>query len=268
MHNTDKTTSPYRLIQITDTHLGGRPGEQLLGLDTDESFLDVLHALKQTEPGCDLVVASGDITSDGHIEAYERFLRGVKTHLPCPVSWLAGNHDLDSAMRQFSADQVKRDYIELEHWQIILLDSSVPGHEYGEIRRSELQRLRELLDRCDKPALVFVHHQPVAVGCDWIDQYVIKNAPELLDLLAQYPRVKGLSWGHVHQEFVSQYAHFALYSSPSTCIQFKPNSQDFALDEKMPGYRWFDLSPEGNLMTGIERIPEKTYGIDFASAGY
>ncbi len=268
MQNTDNNTSPFRVLQITDTHLGGRPGEQLLGLDTDESFFDVLCTLKQTESSSDLVVASGDIASDGHLEAYERFLQGVKDHLSCPISWLAGNHDLDSVMRQFSPSQVKRDYIELEHWQIILLDSSVPGHEYGDLSLAELQRLRGLLDRCDKPALVFVHHQPVAIGCDWIDQYVIKNAPQLLDLLAQYPCVKALSWGHVHQEFISQYAHFALYSAPSTCIQFKPNSQEFALDEKMPGYRWFDLLPDGSLVTGIDRIPEKTYGIDFASAGY
>lgn len=267
MHNTDNNL-PFRVIQITDTHLGAKPGEQLLGLDTEESFFDVLHTLKLTESNSDLVVASGDIASDGQLEAYERFLTAVKDHLPCPIGWLAGNHDLDSVMRRFSSSQVERDYIELEHWQIILLDSSVPGHEYGEITQSELERLQAILERCNKPALVFVHHQPVAVGCDWIDQYVIKNASVLLGLLAQYPCVKGLSWGHVHQEFVSQHSHFALYSSPSTCIQFKPYSHDFALDEKMPGYRWFELHPDGRLATGVERIAEKAYGIDFASAGY
>ncbi len=267
MHNIDNN-SPFRLIQITDTHLGARPGEQLLGLDTEESFFDVLHTLKLMESKSNLVVASGDIASEGRLEAYERFLKAVKNHLPCPIGWLAGNHDLDSVMRQFPANQVKRDYIELEHWQIILLDSSVPGYEYGEISQPELERLQSILDHCGKPALVFVHHQPVAIGCDWIDQYLIKNAPVLLDMLAQYDCVKGLSWGHVHQEFVSQHSHFSLYSSPSTCIQFKPNSREFALDEKMPGYRWFELYPDGRLVTGVERIAQKAYGIDFASAGY
>ena len=267
VQNTNHNSS-YRLIQITDCHLGPRPGEQLLGLDTDESYLDVLHTLKHQESAADLLVASGDIASDGHLEAYERFLQMTRAAVSCPIAWLAGNHDLDTVMRQFPASQVQRDYIELDHWQIILLDSSVPGHEHGDITQSEILRLQEVLSRCQKHALVFVHHQPVPIGCDWIDGYVIKNAPQLLDILSQFPQVKGLVWGHVHQEFVSSHQHFALYSSPSTCIQFKPNSQDFALDELMPGYRWFDLHPDGQMNTGVERIPAKAYGIDFASAGY
>ncbi len=267
MHNIDNK-SPYRLIQITDPHLGRHPGEELLGLDTDESFLDVLHTLKQREADADLLVVTGDIASDGQVQAYQRFLKLTRQFLSNPIAWLAGNHDLDSVMRQFPPSAVKRDYVELEHWQIIMLDSSVPGHEHGDVTQSEILRLQEILTRCQKPALVFVHHQPVPVGCEWIDQYVIKNADQLLDMLAQFPQVKALSWGHVHQEFVSSYAHFNLYASPSTCIQFKPNSQDFALDELMPGYRWFDLQPDGQFSTGIDRVPEKAYGIDFASAGY
>lgn len=267
MHNIDNKSS-CRLIQITDPHLGRYPGEELLGLDTDESYLDVLQTLQQREADADLLVVTGDIASDGQVQAYERFLKHTRKFLTSPLVWLAGNHDLDRVMRQFPSTVVKRDYVELEHWQVIMLDSSVPGHEHGDVTQSEIRRLQKILKHCHKPALVFVHHQPVAVGCEWIDQYVIKNADQLLDTLAQFPQVKALSWGHVHQEFASSYAHFNLYASPSTCIQFKPNSQDFALDELMPGYRWFELQPDGQLSTGIDRVPEKTYGIDFASAGY
>lgn len=266
--SSSKTLLPMRLIQITDCHLGARTGQSLLGIDTDESLVDVLRRLSQTEQHADFVIASGDVTSDADVPAYERFLSLLRTHFNRPLAWLAGNHDLDAVMRQFPREQVQRDHIEFEHWQLILLNSSVAGEERGEISQTEIDRLRRCLDSSRKHTLVFVHHQPVPVGCDWIDQYVISNARQLLDTLSDYAQVKALVWGHVHQEFNDQHAHYSLHATPSTCIQFKPHSAAFALDDTMPGYRWFNLHADGRLETGVERVAEKAYGIDFASAGY
>lgn len=263
-----KMLLPMRLIQITDCHLGARAGQPLLGIDTDESLVDVLTCLAQREQRADFVVASGDVASEAEIPAYERFLSLVRRHYNHPLAWLSGNHDLDSLMRQFPSDQVQREHIEFEHWQLILLNSSVPGEERGEIAEAEIARLRSCLDNSNKHTLVFVHHQPVAVGCDWIDQYVISNARQVLDILSDYPQVKALVWGHVHQKFEGRHRHFSLHATPSTCIQFKPHSAEFALDHAMPGYRWFNLHADGRLETGVERVAEKAYGIDFASAGY
>lgn len=259
---------PMRIIQITDCHLGVRAGHSLLGIDTDESLVDVLRSLAQHEPQAEFVIASGDVASEADLPAYERFLSLVQTHFNHPVAWLSGNHDLDAVMRQFPAEQVRRDHLEFEHWQVILLNSSVPGEERGEVQPAEIERLRSCLDSSRKHTLVFVHHQPVPVGCAWIDQYVISNAGQLLDMLSAYPQVKALVWGHVHQEFNSQHQHFSLHATPSTCIQFKPHSVAFTLDNRMPGYRWFELHADGRLETGVERVAEKAYGIDFASAGY
>jgi hypothetical protein len=38
-------------------------------------------------------------------------------------------------------------------------------------------------------------------------------------------------------------------SVPSTCVQFKPLSDDFAIDDLSPGYRWFDLYANGDVVT-------------------
>jgi Icc protein len=40
-------------------------------------------------------------------------------------------------------------------------------------------------------------------------------------------------------------------SSPSTCTQFRPNSDDFALDVRPPGYRWLDLTANGKIQTKV-----------------
>lgn len=267
MRSNDKLATS-RLIQITDCHLGAQPGEKLLGLDTDESLQDVL-ALLSAEVATDLIVASGDIAMGKGAEtaAYRRFPAMVNAVNSAPLAWLPGNHDIESLMRKASAS-VLMDRVELEHWQVLMLDSSVPGYEHGDLSAAELQRLEQHLRDCDKHTLVFVHHQPVTVGSAWIDQYVIRNGDRLLALLAGCARVKCLVWGHVHQEYAGSYGHFKMLATPSTCIQFKPYSHDFALDDLMPGYRWFELHADGSFETAVVRIADKHYDIDFSSEGY
>jgi Icc protein len=58
--------------------------------------------------------------------------------------------------------------------------------------------------------------------------------------------------GHVHQHHDSQWGDIPVYSTPSSCVQFKQNSDDFALCEQPPGYRWLDLCADGSLVTGVE----------------
>ena len=259
--------STLRVVQITDCHLGGEPGEKLLGLDTDESLADVLSLVRQRETNIDHLVVSGDVASYGQVGAYQRFPALIRHYLQAPIAWLAGNHDLDSRMRANAADVVM-DKIVLGAWQIILLDSSVPGSEHGDLDSSELQRLEQCLQDSDKHTLIFVHHQPKLVGSVWIDQYVIRNGDRLLRMAESFPQVKGIVFGHVHQEFEEQLSSCSLLATPSTCIQFKPGSADFALDNQMPGYRWFDLHDDGSFDSEVVRVEQKNYNIDFSSDGY
>ena len=54
----------------------------------------------------------------------------------------------------------------------------------------------------------------------------------------------------------------------STCIQFHPDSFDFVLDTVNPGYRWLDLNADGTLKTGVSRVKNKRYAVDFSGIGY
>ena len=40
------------------------------------------------------------------------------------------------------------------------------------------------------------------------------------------------------------------------------------VDSSMPGYRIYNLYPDGNYSTSVGRIAERVYQIDFASSGY
>lgn len=69
------------------------------------------------------------------------------------------------------------------------------------------------------------------MGCAWLDQHNLKNADDLFAVLARHPQQKTILFGHVHQEFDEVHHGVRLIASPSTCIQFKPLSDGFALDE-------------------------------------
>src|SRR5690554_5532482 len=157
----------------------------------------------------------------------------------------------------------------LGNWLVVLLDSAVPGQVYGYLADTELQYLQDVLvNNPDKHLMVMLHHQPVPVGSAWIDQYILRNAEAFFEIIDQYVQVKAVVWGHVHQDFIGERKGVQLIATPSTCVQFKPSCDEFTVDTQMPGYRWFELYDEGVFATGISRVTDKQYTIDYKSAGY
>lgn len=261
---------PVRLIQITDTHLGPLSSESLLGLNTDQSLEDVLQLITSEQPAFDYLVCTGDIASAGHNVCYRRFIDIVRRYFSAPLAWIPGNHDSAIMMTQLSVSPLpEARLIVLGNWRIILLDSSVPGQVYGNLAESELEYLARALDENNgKHIMVMLHHQPLPVGSAWIDQYVLRNDDAFFAITDRSPDIRAIVWGHVHQEFSRQRNSVHLYATPSTCVQFKPNCDDFSVDTAMPGYRWFDLHPDGHIETGVSRVTGKQYTIDYKSAGY
>jgi Icc protein len=75
-------------------------------------------------------------------------------------------------------------------------------------------------------------------------------------------------WGHVHQQFDGRWGELPIYSAPSSCVQFKQHSHDFALSDQPPGYRWLDLHPEGTVKTGVEFLQDFAQIPDLNCANY
>lgn len=258
----------HTLLQITDCHLGIDEGTQLLGLDTDLSLQYVLDHMLARHNRPDVLVCSGDLSNDTGSEPYYRLTARLPADVP--QLWLPGNHDDNDCMRQALADhqQFLGSYT-LGNWCITLLDSSIPNDVPGSIAPQELQRAIDTLETYpDKFHLFFLHHHLKPVGCQWLDTQVVDNADDVLARLASYPQLKLIVCGHVHQDNHQQFAHLQLYSTPSTCIQFKPDSDDFAVGDEMPGYRWLTLHDDGSFETGVERIAQRDLPIDHSSKGY
>lgn len=264
---------PIRILQITDTHLGKDEDETLLGLRTADSLADVLERakeIKELEGHFDLVLSSGDISNDGTPGSYDRFVRAVRKTIPnTPIAWLDGNHDDPASMRAIQSSAPITGHLMLGGWQIILLSSRVPYEERGELPESELLRLESLLQAEPvAPTLIFLHHQLIPVGSAWIDQYVVSNSKAFFSITDRFDNIKAISWGHVHQEFHRVRKGVDLIATPSTCVQFKPNCDDFMVDNVMPGFRIYDLMPNGSYASEVCRVSERAYNIDYASSGY
>ena len=269
VRDADSTT---RVLQITDCHLGKEVGEQLVGMDTDASLDYVLKQLQSEQNSAELLLATGDLSNHGSHEAYSRLFDKLKP-LNLPNAWLAGNHDSRALMVETVGEACMPRAVTLGRWLILMLDSAVPGQVGGELGEQELARIEPLLNAVPEAdhVLVCLHHQPVSIGCEWLDEQQVADSDALIDLLTKEPRLRGIIWGHVHQAFSAEDARLPgvkLLSAPSTCIQFAPNSTGFKLDECAPGYRWLDLHADGRIDSDISRLKNINLHVDYSSQGY
>jgi Icc protein len=258
-----------RVLQITDTHLYAEPDSRLLGVNTLDSFRAVIDAFKHIDWQTDLVLATGDLVHDASPSGY-RDLAQTLNHFGQPVLCLPGNHDDPGVMREHLAcEHVSTPHVvDIGAWRIVLLDSVIPGEVGGHLREDELQRLRDALNGNTRPTLICLHHQPVPVGSHWLDNMGLDNASELMQIVEQAPAVRGVLWGHVHQCYDANHKNMRLMATPSTCVQFSANSDDFSVDNAAPGFRLLALLPDGTIHSQVMRTPELPAGLNLASEGY
>lgn len=267
----DAKEEAVRVVQLTDTHLCSSRGGKLLGMDTDHSLQAVIDLLKKEQPNVDLLLGTGDLSDGGAPDAYYR-LQDYFNQITGANYWLPGNHDSRPAMEAVAAGSACLcGEVRLPRWQILLLDSQVPGEVGGELGEVELVSLDHSLQAAQQEGLytlVCLHHQPVKIGSHWLDEQMVEDADEFFAILDRYPGVKGVLWGHVHQEIDTERNGVRLLASPSTCVQFAAGSENFKADDKPPGYRWLELRPDGHIETGVSRVWDTKFEVELDSGGY
>lgn len=267
----DHNGGPVKIVQITDCHLGDLPGTALLGMDTDHSLQCVVNLVKEERGHIDLLLGTGDLSDQGANAAYHR-LKEYFGQLTQHSFWLPGNHDAREELtavcegtRHFANEVL------VSGWQIILLDSQIPGEVGGELGAHQLTLLEQCLVRAAAAGLhtlICMHHQPVAVGSAWIDEQMVADADEFFKLIGQHSCVKGIVWGHVHQQIDGDWQGIALLATPSSCVQFAPGAVEFKVDDQAPGYRWLDLHADGTIQTGVSRVHGVAFSVELDSGGY
>ena len=259
-----------KLLQITDPHLFADREKKLLGIKTVDSYGAVVKHAEKYSGKCAAILSTGDLSQDHSAQSYLHFSEGIK-RLNTPCYWLPGNHDMQSVMLPSLLNEglAQTKQIVSDHWQVILLDSQLAGVPHGYLSDEQLIFLKEKLQEFpNKYTLIAVHHHVLPIGAAWLDQHILKNNTQLIELISQFTNVKAVLSGHVHQAFDVISKGVRYLTSPSTCVQFKPNSNDFAVDNKEPGYRYLVLKQSGEIETQVERIDAGEFVIDENATGY
>ena len=262
----------FRIVQITDPHLFQDTNGELLGINTQASFSQVLSEIQQQQYDYDLVLATGDLVQDNSDEGYLRFRQEVKALNNKMVFWIPGNHDFQPKMFEILKEDsvsAKKHILLGDKWQILLLDSQVQGVPHGQLEAEELDWLKlKLQEYPERYSLVVLHHHLLSTGSAWLDQHNLRNANELAEVLAPFKNVKALLYGHIHQQVDSEWLGYQVMATPSTCIQFKADSNTFALDVAQPGWREIDLHADGHIETRVKRIQQVSFLPNMQVEGY
>ena len=258
-----------KILQITDTHLYAETDGTLLGMNTQQTLDEVLKLSGQCGQ-VDLILSTGDLVHDASEAGYKRF-QSIMEKAGVPVYCMPGNHDIPAAMRKYLVNSPVQFISSVQHndWLFVFLDSSLADSEGGHLTEQELDMLDSTLTQHpDKHALVCLHHHPVPMNSEWMDTMQIDNPEAFFNVIDRHMNVQGILWGHVHQEFDHERMGIRLLASPSTCIQFAPETDNFGLDNEPPGCRWLALLPNGEIRTCVTRLSNMPTGVDFNSSGY
>ena len=190
----NSTAAQLNVLQITDLHLStyGVSTEACSDSLTSEyncqrSFEAVLMQALTEDIHCDLILITGDLVNKVETAIYD-YIFAVLNATKIPFACIAGNHDVTDEMgselaferRQFIARPadprlLSRHVINTEYWQLLLLNSAVAGEIAGEIADEDIDWLCAQLSRCDKPALIALHHHVLPMQSEWIDTHIAKN---------------------------------------------------------------------------------------------
>ncbi len=247
-----------RILQITDTHLHAAADSRMRGVPTYATMLSVLdRAGRDPRWPPDLVIATGDIVQDESRAGYERF-RATLEPLGVPVASIPGNHDDPKLMGEVltgGAFQVGGE-IRFGPWSLILLSTFLAGEDAGGLGPARLRGLRQALEaHATQHVLISMHHHPLPMGSRWLDGVALRDAAEFLGVVDQHANVRAVVCGHVHQASDRERNGVRYLSTPSTCAQFLPGSEYFALDERPPGMRWLTLLADGTIETEVDWAP-------------
>jgi Icc protein len=243
--------SDVRIVQFSDPHLYGSSDGKLRGVDTLASMRHVLAHAMIRRSSIDALLCSGDLVNDdpGGYAHFERELSALGK----PIYCVPGNHDDPVRMRRALSTPPFQvgGYVDLGAWRLVLVDSCLPGQARGRVSRTELRALDSALADTDRHALICLHHHPVEMSSNWLDVVGVENADEFFAVLDAHPRVRLVTWGHVHQFFDGRRQGVRLLATPSTCRQFLPLADEFALDLRPPAYRRLTLLADGTVESEV-----------------
>jgi Icc protein len=213
------------ILHISDTHLLAG-GNKLYGqVDSETHLRQVFTELEASGGRPEAIVFTGDLADRGEPEAYERLRRIVDpaaARLGARVIWVMGNHDDREAFRAGLFNEVPTQrpvdrVYEINGLRIITLDTTVPGHHYGEVSGDQLDWLAEELSvPAPDGTILAMHHPPVPSVLDLAASVELREQKELAEVL-QGTDVRSILAGHLHYSSTATFASIPVSVASATC---------------------------------------------------
>lgn len=216
--------SSVKWALLSDTHVPADPTDTYRGF---RSYDNAKKAFAQAADGkFDTVFVNGDVARlEGKADDYKNFLQlatpAVDKH---PLAITLGNHDNRKNVRDAfhsltGAPQPVQDklvsVIDTETVRFILLDSLMAtNHVPGLIGKAQRTWLADNLASANKPAVLFVHHNPGDTDSALLD------TDRLLAILEPQRSVKALIFGHTHTYRFTKQGGLHLINLPAVGYNF------------------------------------------------
>jgi Icc protein len=244
----------HRVVQFTDTHLLADPAGEMRGIRSLPALEACIADARRRFLPADAILVTGDLIQD-EPEGYG-FLELALAPLGAPVLLIPGNHDVPAELhRRLSHPPFQvGGCFALGSWVMVLLDTWFAESANGEGRLGpeNLQWLDgTLAQHADRNILVCLHHPPMPMGGAGLDALGLLDGPQCMGIIDRHRNVRAVTWGHAHQSFDLYRGDVRFMCTPATCMQFKPRSDEIAIDNRPPGYRVIDLAADGGLSSEV-----------------
>jgi len=249
---------PFLLVQLSDPHIGATwaDGDPVAGLRA------AVESVRRLPDAPDAVLMSGDLADNAADAEYE-LVHELLGQLGAPAYVLPGNHDdRDALRRNFDlpgAVGTPVQYaVELGPLRLVVLDSTRPGEDRGELDADRLSWLdAELKGAPDRVTLIALHHPPVSTGIAAWDELGLPATDRraLGAVLDRHPQVRRVVAGHMHRTMTAELAGRAVLVVPSTYIQTRLNfnPQEIETVAEPPGFAVHALL-DGELASHVQPV--------------
>ncbi|MGD8559651.1 MAG: phosphodiesterase, partial [Gammaproteobacteria bacterium] len=86
------------------------------------------------------------------------------------------------------------------------------------------------------------------------DALNLRNNTDFLSVLKDFPNVRLVVNGHIHQELDEQRDGVRFLGTPATCFQFAARRTNAGIDSLPPGYRQIMLHDDGSVETRVHYV--------------
>lgn len=237
------------LLHLSDTHLLAGDGRLYDRVDSQSHLRELFDQIEASEGRPEAIIFTGDLADRGEPEAYDRLREIVEPaaeRLGAEVIWVMGNHDERAAFRTHLLGEVgttrpvDRVY-DVNGLRVITLDSTVPGHHFGEIVPEQLDWLAEELSvEAEHGTILAMHHPPLPSVLDLAVLVELRDQAALAEVLFGSD-VRGILAGHLHYSSTGTFAGIPVSVASATCY-----TQDLAVP--VGGTRGRDAARAFNLV--------------------